>query len=93
MGDGWWPLFWAAAALMITGMAAWGSTMLMRLIDQRIESGLQRVLGEMDVMEERLARVEQLLLPPGADRPDELSDNLAVSADTPTPPEVRPVKT
>ncbi len=47
MGDGLWPVFWAAAALMITGMAAWGSTMMMRLIDDRVELAKRQVLDEL----------------------------------------------
>ena len=47
MGDGLWPVFWAAVALMITGMAAWGSTMMMRLIDDRVELAKRQVLDEL----------------------------------------------
>ncbi len=64
MGDGLWPVFWAAAALMITGMAAWGSTMLMRLIDDRVELAKRQVLEELHAVEERLAGLEAQL--PGA---------------------------
>ncbi len=55
VGDGLWPVFWAAAALMITGMAAWGSTMMMRLIGDRIEAAKRQLLDELDAVEERLA--------------------------------------
>ena len=61
MGDGLWPVFWAAAALMITGMAAWGSTMLMRLIDDRVELAKRQVLEELNAVEERLAGLEARL--------------------------------
>ena len=61
MGDGLWPVFWAAAALMITGMAAWGSTMLMRLIDDRVELAKRQVLEELHAVEERLAGLEAQL--------------------------------
>ncbi len=61
MGDGLWPVFWAAAALMITGMAAWGSTMLMRLIDDRVELAKRQVLEELSAVEERLAGLEAQL--------------------------------
>ncbi len=61
MGDGLWPVFWAAAALMITGMAAWGSTMLMRLIDDRVELAKRQVLEELNAVEERLAGLEAQL--------------------------------
>ncbi len=78
MGDGLWPLFWAAAALMITGMAAWGSTWLMRLIDDRIELAKRQVLDELDAVEERLAGLEAQL-PEAADNPRlaEPSDEVA----------------
>ena len=67
VGEGLWPVFWAAAALMITGMAAWGSTMMMRLIDDRIELAKRQVLDELDAVEERLAGLEAQL-PASADR-------------------------
>lgn len=67
MGDGLWPLFWAAAALMIAGMAAWGSTMLMRMIDDRVELAKRQVLDELNAVEERLAELEARL-PDAADR-------------------------
>lgn len=67
MGDGLWPLFWAAAALMITGMAAWGSTMMMRLIDDRVELAKRQVLDELNAVEERLVELEARL-PDVADR-------------------------
>lgn len=56
-----WPVFWAAAALMITGMAVWGSTMLMRLIDDRVELAKRQVLEELNAVEERLAGLEAQL--------------------------------
>lgn len=68
VGEGLWPVFWAAAALMITGMAAWGSTMMMRLIDDRIEVAKRQVLVELDAVEERLARLEGQL-PDAVDQP------------------------
>jgi hypothetical protein len=68
MGEGLWPVFWAAAALMITGMAAWGSTMMMRLIDDRIELAKRQVLAELDAVEERLAGLEAQL-PASAEAP------------------------
>ncbi len=61
MGDGLWPLFWAAAALMITGMAAWGSTMLMRMIDDRVELAKRQVLDELHAVEARLTGLEAQL--------------------------------
>ena len=61
MGDGLWPVFWAALALMITGMAAWGSTNLMRLIDERVELAKRQVLEELNAVEERLAGLEAQL--------------------------------
>ncbi len=61
MGDGLWPVFWTAAALMITGMAVWGSTMLMRLIDDRVELAKRQVLEELNAVEERLAGLEAQL--------------------------------
>ena len=61
MVDGLWPVFWAAAALMITGLAAWGSTMMMRLSDDRVELAKRQVLDEVDGMEERLAGLEARL--------------------------------
>lgn len=64
MGDGLWPLFWAAAALMITGMAAWGSTMMMRLIDDRVELAKRQVLDELHAVEARLAGLEAQLPDP-----------------------------
>ena len=67
VGEGLWPVFWAAAALMITGMAAWGSTMMMRLIDDRIELAKRQVLDELDAVEERLAGLEAQL-PDATDR-------------------------
>jgi hypothetical protein len=67
VGEGLWPVFWAAAALMITGMAAWGSTMMMRLIDDRIELAKRQVLDELDAVEERLTGLEAQL-PDAADR-------------------------
>ena len=62
-----WPVFWAALALMITGMAAWGSTNLMRLIDERVELAKRQVLEELNAVEERLAGLEARL-PDAADR-------------------------
>ena len=56
-----WPVFWAALALMITGMAAWGSTNLMRLIDERVELAKRQVLDELNAVEERLAGLEAQL--------------------------------
>ena len=67
MGEGLWPFFWAAAAFMITGMAVWGSTMLMRLIDERVEVAKRQVLDQLDAVEERLAGLEARL-PDAADR-------------------------
>ncbi len=67
VGSGLWPVFWAAAALMITGMAVWGSTMMMRLIDDRIELAKRQVLDELDAVEERLAGLEAQL-PDATDR-------------------------
>jgi hypothetical protein len=67
MGEGLWPVFWAAAALMITGMAAWGSTMMMRLIDDRIELAKRQVLDELYAVEDRLAGLEAQL-PDAADQ-------------------------
>ena len=67
VGEGLWPVFWAAAALMITGMAAWGSTMMMRLIDDRIELAKRQVLDELDAVDERLAGLEAQL-PDAADQ-------------------------
>jgi hypothetical protein len=61
MGEGLWPVFWAAAALMITGMAAWGTTMMMRMIDDRIELAKRQLLDELDTVEERLAGLEAQL--------------------------------
>ena len=56
-----WPVFWDALALMITGMAAWGSTNLMRLIDERVELAKRQVLEELNAVEERLAGLEAQL--------------------------------
>ena len=64
MGDGLGAVFWGAVAVAISGMAAWGSTMLMRLIDQRIDQAVQRVLGELDAVEERLEAMEARLSAP-----------------------------
>ena len=61
MGDGLWPVFWAALALMITGIAAWGSTNLMRLIDERVELAKRQVLEELNAVKERLAGLEAQL--------------------------------
>lgn len=61
MGSGLWPVFWAAAALMITGLAAWGSTMMMRLIDDRVELAKRQVLDELHAVEARLAGLEAQL--------------------------------
>ena len=70
MGDGLWPLFWAAAALMITGMAAWGSTMLMHMIDERIERTVRSVLDDVDRLEDRVERIEARVLPDVASLPE-----------------------
>ena len=67
MVDGLWPVFWAAVALMMTGLAAWGSTMAMRLIDDRIELAQRQVLDGLDIMDERLAGLEARL-PDATDR-------------------------
>lgn len=67
MGSGLWPVFWAAAALMITGLGAWGSTMMMRLIDDRVELAKRQVLDELHAVEARLAGLEAQL-PDVADR-------------------------
>jgi len=85
MGDGMWPLFWAAAALMITGLAAWGSTMLMRIIDERIEAAVQRVLSDVDLLDERLGRLERELLAPGPEPSDVFDDDRVLGAEHPTP--------
>ncbi len=78
VGEGLWPVFWAAAALMITGMAAWGSTMLMRLIDDRVELAKRQVLDELHAVEERLAGLEaQLPDAPDRARLAEPSDEVA----------------
>ncbi len=81
MGDSLWPLFWAAAALMITGMAAWGSTMLMRMIDDRVELAKRQVLDELYAVEERLAGLEARLPDAaGRGRLAEPSDGVAAQA-------------
>jgi len=69
VGDGLWPVFWAATALTITGMAAWGSTMLMRLIDDRIETSMRQVLNQVDRLSHRLAILEDEMSLEGPDTP------------------------
>ena len=69
MSGSWWPLFWAAVAVFLTGAAAYGSNMLMRLIDQRVEQAKGEVLDELDMVEQRLALLEQESLSAGQTDP------------------------
>ena len=83
MGSGLWPFFWVALAIVLTGGAAYGSTMLMRIIDRSVERAKQEVLDELDGVERRLARLEHETLPSGAfdEAPRLLDDSADVSAD------------
>jgi len=66
---------------MITGMAVWGSTMMMRLIDDRIELAKRQVLDELDAVDERLAGLEaQLPDAAAAARLAEPSDEVTAQA-------------
>ncbi len=64
-GDWLWPLFWVAMTVVLAGGAVYSSTVLMRVIDRRVERAKQEVLDELDGVEQRLARLEQETLSTG----------------------------
>ena len=64
-GDWLWPLFWVAMTVVLAGGAVYSSTVMMRVIDRRVERAKQEVLDELDGVEQRLARLEQETLPAG----------------------------
>lgn len=66
MGDAMWPLFWVALAAVLTGGAAYSSTMMMRIIDGRIDKARRQIMDELDRVEGRLTRVEGRVLEGGA---------------------------
>ena len=83
MGEGLWPFFWVALTIVLTGGAAYASTMLMRVIDRSVEQAKQEVLDELEGVEQRLARLELETLPSSAydEAPRLLDDSEDLSAD------------
>jgi len=43
----WWPWFWAIVGLGLVGIAGYSSTMLMRIIDQRIGQAAEEIREEL----------------------------------------------
>ena len=59
MADGLWPFFWVAMTVVLAGGALYSSTVMMGVIDRRVERAKQEVLDELDAVEQRLERLEQ----------------------------------
>ncbi len=54
MSPEWWPWFWGIVAIGLVGIAGYSSTMLMRVIDQRVRRSAEELRAELAELKRQL---------------------------------------